>query len=70
MEKHNNKIFNLNGIRLLMTSKPPVQRLYKAFDGEWDVLTDAQILEVEMVVRREYDNLMENIAYIRKQHEI
>lgn len=53
-----------------MKDKPPGQRIYKAFAGEWDVLTDNQILEVEAVVIKEYNSLMENIAYIRKQHAI
>lgn len=50
-------ILNITAIRDKMEDPPRGQRLHNAFKGDWDQLTDAQILDVLKIIKSEHKDV-------------
>lgn len=63
-------LINISALLSLLQDKPKGQRLYEAFEGNWDKLTDNQIIEVKTILLEEFKNIEMELRIITSEREI
>lgn len=64
------KILNKAAIRDMMKNPPKGQKLYEAFDGEWDKLTDSELVEVAGIISLEFESIAKTIVDELRKREL
>lgn len=66
----NTRLLNKTAVRDLMDEPPKGQRLIEAFGGNWDLLTDSQVLNVRDILVSEFGEIESEIKTVIKNRHI
>lgn len=55
------EILNKSYVRDCMKDKPKGQNIYKAFEGNWDLLTDNELSQIYEILLKDFSSILTDV---------